>query len=116
MEQHKIHTIDASGRILGRLATEISVLLQGKHKPDYLPYKDVGDIVIIKNVDKLRVTGRKADQKKYFRHSRYMGGVTETPYKKLFKERPNEVLKIAVSGMLPKNKLRIKMLKRLKFE
>lgn len=114
--ERKTHTIDASGKVLGRLATRIVLLLRGKHKPDFVPYKDMGDIVVVKNVSKIKVTGRKMEQKKYYRHSGYMGGLKVTPLKKLLKERPDEVLKKAVSGMLPKNKLRSEQLKRLKFE
>jgi large subunit ribosomal protein L13 len=114
--ERKTHTIDATDKALGRLASRIALLLRGKQKPDFFPYKDMGDFVIVKNVSKMRITGRKMEQKKYYRHSGYMGGLKETPLKKLFKEKPAEVLKKAVSGMLPKNKLRPNQLKRLKFE
>lgn len=114
--QRETQTIDATGKVLGRLATEIAIFLRGKHKPDFLPYKDAGDFVIVKNVDKLRITGKKIEQKKYFRHSKYLGGVKEIPLKTLFKEKPAEVLRRAVVGMLPKNRLRAQMIKRLKFE
>ena len=114
--ERKTHTIDATGKILGRLAAEIAVLLRGKYKPSFFPYKDMGDFVIVKNVQNLRITGRKLEQKKYFRHSGYLGGVRETPLKILFKTKPQEVLKRAVLGMLPKNKLRAKQIKRLKIE
>jgi len=113
--KRETHTIDATGKVLGRLASEIAVLLQGKHKPDFFPYKDMGDFVIVKNVDKLKITGRKLEAEKYFRHSGYPGGVKETLLKTLFKTKPQEVLRRAVLGMLPKNKLRAKMIKRLKF-
>ncbi len=112
--ERKIHTIDATNKVLGRLAGEIIVLLRGKYKPDFAPYKDIGDFVIIKNVKNLKITGKKMEQKKYFRHSDFLGGVTFVPLKKLFKENPAEVFKKAVYGMLPKNKLRAKMIKRLK--
>ena len=111
----KTHTIDATGKVLGRLAAEISILLRGKQRPDFAPNKDMGDIVIVKNVAKLKVTGKKMDQKKYFRHSGYLGSLKETPLKTLFKKDPVQVLKKAVFGMLPKNKLRAKQIKRLKF-
>ena len=114
--ERKTHTIDATNKVLGRLATRIVMLLRGKHKPDFFPHKDMGDLVIIKNVSKMKITGRKMEQKKYYRHSGYMGGLKTTPLKKLFKEKPDEVLRKAVSGMLPKNKLRPRQLKRLKFE
>lgn len=114
--ERKTHTIDATNKVLGRLASYIAVLLRGKQKPSFVPYKDMGDFVIIKNVRKMKITGKKMEQKKYYRHSGYMGGLKEIPLKKLFKEKPNEVLRKAVSGMLPKNKLRPKQIKRLKFE
>jgi len=112
--ERKIHTIDATEKVLGRLATQIAILLRGKHKPHFVPYKDMGDFVIVKNVEKLKITGKKKEQKKYFRHSEYLGGVKEIPLKKLFQEKPAEVLKKAVFGMLPKNKLRARMIKRLR--
>lgn len=114
--ERKTHIIDATDKILGRLATEIVVLLRGKHRPDFAPHKDMGDVVVIKNIKKLKITGKKIEQKKYFRHSEYLGGEKEIPLKKLFQERPAEVLKKAVFGMLPRNKLRAKMIKRLKIE
>ncbi len=114
--QRKTHTIDATDQSLGRLATRIVLFLRGKQKPDFFPHKDMGDFVIVKNISKMKITGRKMEQKKYYRHSGYMGGLKETSLKKLFKEKPDEVLKKAVSGMLPKNKLRVNQLKRLKFE
>ena len=114
--ERKTHTINAKNKVLGRLATRIALLLRGKHKPDFVPYKDMGDVVVVKNVSKMKITGRKMEQKKYYRHSGYMGGLKTTPLKKLFKEKPDEVLRKAVSGMLPKNKLRSEQLKRLRFE
>ena len=114
--KEETHTIDATGKVLGRLATEIAVLLRGKHKPDFVPYRDMGDFVIVKNVSKLKITGKKMEQKKYFRHSGYLGSFKEIPLKKIFKTNPAEVLKKAVFGMLPKNKLRTEQIKRLKFE
>ncbi|OIO45956.1 MAG: 50S ribosomal protein L13 [Parcubacteria group bacterium CG1_02_39_15] len=114
--ERKTHTIDATGKVLGRLAAEIATLLRGKHKPDFVPYKDMGDFVVVKNVDKLKITGKKMEQKKYFRHSEYLGGVKEIPLKTIFKTKPQEVLKKAVWGMLSKNKLRKEMIKKLKFE
>lgn len=112
----KTHTINASGRVLGRLATEIANLLRGKNKPDFLPYKDTGDFVIVKNVDKIKFTGRKLEKKKYYRHSGYLGGIKETSLRKLSQQNPNEILRKAVFGMLPKNKLRARIIKKLKFE
>ena len=113
--ERKIHTIDASGRVLGRLAVEVAILLRGKHRPDFAPNKDMGDIVIVKNVAKLKVTGKKMDQKTYFKHSGYLGSEKHIPLKTVFKKNPAEVLRRAVFGMLPKNKLRAKVIKRLKF-
>ncbi len=114
--KREIHTIDATGKILGRLATEIAVLLRGKYKPEFVPYKDMGDFVVVKNVDKIKVTGKKIEKKKYYRHSGYLGGLKEIPLKKLFEKNPAEVLRKAVWGMLPNNKLRPEQIKRLKFE
>lgn len=114
--ERETHTIDAANKILGRLAVEIAMLLRGKNKLDFRPNKDGGDIVIIKNADKIIVTGKKFDNKIYYHHSGYMGGLKEIPYKKIFKNNPGEVIKRAVYGMLPKNKLRDIQIKRLKFE
>jgi len=116
MSERQTHTIDATDKVLGRLAAQIAVLLRGKHKPNFVPYKDMGDFVIVENVNKLKFTGKKIEQKKYYRHSGYWGGLKEIPLKKLFAERPAEVLRRAVYRMLPKNKLRVKMIKRLRIE
>ena len=113
--KRETHTIDATDKVLGRLATEIALLLRGKQKPGFVLYKDMGDFVAVKNVDKLKFTGKKIKQKKYYHHSGYLGGMKETPLEKLFEQRPQEVLKRAVFGMLPRNKLRSEMIKRLKF-
>jgi len=110
------HTIDAEGKILGRLAVDAALLLMGKAKADYVPYKEPSGFVVIKNIAKARFSGKKLLQKKYFRHSEYLGGSREIPLSEMFKERPDEVFRIAVFGMLPKNKLRGKMIKRLRFE
>jgi len=114
--QRKTHTIDATDKVLGRLATEIAVLLRGKNKPDFRPNKDIGDFVIIRNIDKIKFTGKKLEQKFYYRHSGYLGSLKKTPLKKLFEKNPDEVLKKAVFGMLPTNKLRANQIKRLKIE
>ncbi len=114
--ERETHTIDATGKVLGRMATEVAVLLRGKNKPDFAPYKDIGDFVVVKNIRNIKFTGKKIEQKEYFRHSGFLGGVRSVPLKELFKENPAEVFKKAVYGMLPKNKLRPKMIKRLKFE
>jgi len=110
------HVIDATNRVLGRLASEIAVLLRGKHKPGFVPYRNGGDFVKIKNVDKIRFTGNKLKGKKYYRHSGYPGGLKITSLEELFRKNPKEVLRKAVWGMLPKNRLRSQMIKRLKFE
>jgi len=110
----KTHTIDATNKVLGRLAAEIAVLLRGKYKRNFVPYKDMGDFVVIKNVDKIRLTGKKMEKKKYFRHTGYLGGLKEIPLKKIFKTNPEKILIKAVLGMLPKNKLRARQIKRLK--
>ncbi len=110
----KTYTIDAAGRMLGRLAAEAAILLQGKNRVDYTPYFDAQDKIIIINTSKIKVTGKKIDSKKYYRHSGYPGGLKEITYKELFAKDPNEVLRKAIYGMLPRNKLRAKMMKRLK--
>jgi large subunit ribosomal protein L13 len=112
----KTHKIDAEGKILGKLAAEISVLLRGKNKPGFVPYKDMGDAVIVKNADKIKVTGKKAADKIYYSHSGYLGGLKETPLEKLIEKQPSEALRRAVLGMFPKNKLADLQIKRLKFE
>jgi len=112
----KTHTIDATNKVLGRLASEIGLLLRGKYKSDFVPYRDMGDFVVVRNIDKLKITGKKMEQKKYFHHSGYLGGLKEIPLKKLFKTDPGKVLKKAVFGMLPKNKLRAEQIKRLKIK
>ena len=114
--ERKIHTIDATDKVLGRLATQIVILLRGKHKPDFAPHKDTGDFVVIKNADKIRLTGRKRGQKMYYRHTGYLGGLKEVSLRKIFEREPGEILRRAVYGMLSKNKLRAKQIKRLKFE
>jgi large subunit ribosomal protein L13 len=114
--KEKTYVIDAKGKVLGRLASEIAVLLLGKNQPDFDPSRNRGEVILVKNVDKIKLTGKKLEKKKYYRHSGYLGGLKEIPLEKLFKEKPEEVLKRAVLGMLPKNRLRKKMIKRLKFE
>ena len=106
-------TIDATDRSVGRLATEISLILRGKNKPDYAPNKDIGDVVKVINFAQIKITGQKTEQKMYYRHSGYIGGLTETPMGKMLEKKPSDVLKFAVMGMMPKNKLRRKQIKRL---
>lgn len=110
------YTIDATDRILGRLATEIATLLRGKHKEDFVPNKDAGDFVVVKNFSKIKITGKKMEQKKYYRHSGYPGGLKEIVLSQLFKKDPVQVLRGAVWGMMPKNRLRKEQIKRLKVE
>lgn len=112
--ERKLHTIDASGKAVGRLATEIAVLLRGKHKPEYQPNIDGGDIVEVSNIKQVKFTGDKLEQKKYHHYSGYPGGLKTVSMSKVFKEKPAEVLRKAVWNMLPKNKLRKEMIKRLK--
>ncbi len=114
--KRKTHTIDAANKVLGRLATQVSLLLQGKNKPDFEPHRDMGDVVVVENVSKIKVTGKKAKQKKYYHHSGFLGGLKEIPFKKVFEKNPDQTLRKAVFGMLPKNKLRAKRIKRLKFK
>ncbi|MFH1462231.1 MAG: 50S ribosomal protein L13 [bacterium] len=112
--ERKIHTIDAEGKVLGRLAAEIAILLRGKQKPDFVPHKDMGDNVVVKNVEKMRFTGKKMGQKQYHHHSGYLGGLKTISLEKLFQKEPAEVMRKAVWGMLPKNKLRAQQIKRLR--
>ena len=114
--KRETYTIDATDKALGRLASEIAIILRGKHRSTFQPNKDGGDFVIVKSMDKVKITGRKLKQKVYYKHSSFPGGLKEIPMEKLFKQNPLEVLKRAVLGMLPKNKLRSKMIKRLKVE
>ena len=110
------YTIDAAGKVLGRLASQIAILLRGKHKKNFQSNIDMGDFVIVKNVDMIRVTGKKMEKKKYYRHSEYMGGLKEISLKELFAKNPAQVLKMAVQRMMPRNKLARQQIKRLKFE
>lgn len=112
MERQK-HTIDATDRPLGRLASEIAMILRGKNKPEFQPHLDMGDIVEVDNVGKMVLTGKKMEQKKYYRHSGYPGGIKEERVEELFQNNPGEVLRRSVRRMLPDNKLRKNMLKRL---
>lgn len=108
------HLVDAENQILGRLATQIARLLQGKDKVNFAPYLDGGDYVVVTNAAKVKVTGRKKDQKLYYRHSGYPGGFKAIPLARQMAQDPRQVIRHAVSGMLPKNKLRDKRLARLK--
>lgn len=113
MPPKKIYTIDASGKSPGRLAVEIAILLRGKNKPNFSPNINGEDRVVVVNTSKMKISVKKSELKKYYRHSGYLGGIKEVAYKDLFSRDPNLVLKRAVFGMLPKNKLRAKTIKRL---
>jgi large subunit ribosomal protein L13 len=113
----KIITIDAESKPLGKVAVEVATALRGKNKPTFVPYMDMGDTVVVKNIDKMAFTGNKTENKKYFRFTGYLGNLkTATLQEFLNKKGPKEVLRTAVMGMLTKNKLRAKQIKRLKFE
>jgi len=106
--------VDASGAVLGRLATTIASRLQGKHNPLYTPHVDIGDWIVVINADKVTLTGRKLDQKNYYRHSGYIGGLKSTTARELKEKRPEDLVRFAVKGMLPKNRLGRKQFKKLK--
>ncbi len=106
--------VDAEGQVLGRLASSIAAYLRGKHNPMFTPHVDTGDSVVVVNAEKIVLTGRKWDKKNYYRHSGYIGGLKTTPAKKILEDRPEDLIRIAVKGMLPKNKLNDKILKKLK--
>ena len=108
------HVVDATGQVLGRLASKIAVILQGKHKPTYTPHVDTGDFVIVLNADKVKVTGRKADVIEYDTYSRYPGGRHLYSYKRMNEQHPERVVQLAVKRMLPKNKLGRHLLQKLK--
>ena len=112
--KQKIHTIDAAGQILGRLAVQVANILRGRNKPDYLPYKDMGENVVVFNVDKIKVSGKKMKQKVYYRYSGYPGGLKKRRLEEVMERDSREALRKAVYGMLPKNRLRDKMIKKLK--
>jgi large subunit ribosomal protein L13 len=111
---HDWFVVDATDKVLGRLASEIASRLRGKHKPEFTPHVDTGDYIVVVNADKLRVTGAKASDKKYFRHSGYPGGIYETNFGKMQDKFPGRALEIAVKGMLPKGPLGYAMIKKLK--
>ncbi|MBI2451282.1 MAG: 50S ribosomal protein L13 [Parcubacteria group bacterium] len=111
--EKKVHTIDASRKKLGRLSSEIAILLRGKNKASFQPHLDEGNEVRVINIDKMEFSGKKLDQKMYYRHSGYLGGLKTESLRKLLARKPEDILRQAVSGMLPKNKLRPKMLKKL---
>ncbi len=102
---HQWYLVDADGLVLGRLAAEIAKVLRGKHKPSFTPHVDCGDGVIVVNAERVRLTGKKVEQKTYFRHSGYIGGGKLIPFKRMLERRPESVIKRAVKGMLPKTTL-----------
>ncbi len=108
------YVVDAAGQVLGRLAAELARRLRGKHKPEFTPHIDTGDYIVVVNADKLRVTGKKAQNKIYYRHSGYPGGIYSTNFAKLHARHPDRVLKLAVKGMLPKGPLGYAMIKKMK--
>lgn len=112
--QHDWYVVDATDRILGRLASQIALRLRGKHKPIYTPHVDTGDFIVVINADKIRVTGNKAEDKMYYRHTGYPGGIYETNFRKLQARFPDRVLEKAVKGMLPKGPLGYAMIKKMK--
>ena len=112
--QRAWHVVDADGLVLGRMSTEVARLLRGKHKAIFAPHVDTGDHVIVINAAKVRLTGRKREQKVAYRHSGYPGGLKETPYTVLLAERPSRAVEKAVRGMLPRNRLGRQMLSKLK--
>ena len=110
----KWYVVDANGAVLGRLATQVAQRLRGKHNPHFTPHVDTGDWVIVINADKITLSGRKMDQKVYYRHSGYIGGLKEISAKELLAKKPEELVRSAVKGMLPKNKLGRQLFKKLK--
>jgi len=108
------YVVDAEGQVLGRMASDVAYLLKGKHKPNYVPYLDLGDHVIIVNAEKIRLTGRKLEKKTYFRHTGYIGGVRTTTLAKRMQKHADEVIRDAVWGMLPKGPLGRQMIRKLK--
>lgn len=112
--QKKWFLVDAENKVLGRLAAQIAVRLRGKHKPIFTPHADTGDFVVVVNADKVALTGKKWDSKIYYRHSGYLGGLKQISAKKLIEKKPEDILRFAVRGMLPKNSLGRRQLKKLK--
>ena len=111
--ERKWYVVDATGYTLGRLASEVAKILRGKNKPIFTPFIDTGDYVIITNADKIKVTGKKLEQKVYYRHSDYVGGMKETTLKEMLNKNPERVIELAVKGMLPKGPLGREMYKKL---
>lgn len=112
--QDKWWLVDAEGKTLGRMATEIAMVLRGKHKPTFTPNVDTGDFVVVINPEKVLVKGRKSEQKIYYRHTGFFGGLKETSFKQMLEKKPEEIIQNAVKGMLPRNKLSSQIIKKLK--
>lgn len=112
--EHKWYVVDASGKVLGRLASQIAKYLRGKHKPEYTPHADAGDYIIVINASQVKVTGNKEQDKIYYRHSGYPGGIKETTLSKLRAKDSTQIIELAVKGMIPKNPLGRAMLRKLK--
>ncbi len=112
--QEKWFVVNAQDAVLGRLATSVAARLRGKHNPLFTPHADTGDWIVVINADKIRLTGRKWDQKNYYRHSGYMGGLKTITARKLMEKRPEDLIRFAVKGMLPKNRLGRQLFKKLK--
>ncbi len=110
----KWYVIDAENKVLGRLSTEVATILSGKNKPIYTPHVDTGDFVIIINAEKIKLTGKKMDQKNYTYHTGHPGGLKQVPYNKLIQDKPEKIIELAVKGMLPKSSLGRNMIKKLK--
>ena len=110
----KWYVVDANGAVLGRLASQVAHRLRGKHNPMFTPHADTGDWVIVINAEKIVLTGRKMDQKMYYRHSGYIGGLKQMTAKELLEKKPEELVRFAVKGMLPKNRLGRRLFKKLK--
>ena len=111
--ERKWYVVDATGYTLGRLASEVAKILRGKNKPIFTPHMDCGDYVIVVNAEHIKVTGKKLDQKIYYRHSAYVGGMKETTLREMMAKKPDQVIKLAVKGMLPKGPLGRSMIKKL---
>lgn len=114
LSQRRWYVVDANGKILGRIATEIAKVLRGKHKPIYTPNQDTGDFVVVVNARGLKLTGTKLEKKIYFRHTEYPGGIRQKTAAQMLREKPEELVRLAVKGMLPKNRLSRKMVTKLK--
>ena len=114
LSQRRWYVVDAQGMVLGRMATAIANVLRGKHKPTYTPNQDAGDFVVVINAQAVKVTGTKLEKKVYFRHTEYPGGIRERTAAEMLQQKPEQLVKLAVRGMLPKNRLSRKLINKLK--